>query len=187
MNDKQRLAFDIITSQNGDNAEPVHSAQCIVTATTGIAAFSINGQALHSAAQLPIREYWDLQDNLLQWLQSRLEGKRFLIVDDMLMIGHKMLSSLDNRLRAGTGKEDISFGGMSVILMGDFGQLPPVGDKPMYVTSNGSVVSDHGQSLFDSLIILEQVMCQAGEDTETIAFRGLLMRMRNGKETEEGT
>ena len=72
--------------------------------------------------------------------------------------------------------------------MGDFGQLPPVGDKPMYVTGNGSVVSDHGHSLYlmsDSVIILEQVMRQAGEDTETIAFRGLLMRMRNGKVTEE--
>ncbi len=100
-----------------------------------------------------------------------------------------MLSSLDNRLRAGNGKEDISFGGMPVILMGDFGQLPPVGDKPMYVTGNWSVVSDHGHSLyliFDSAIILEQVMRQASEDTETIAFRGLLMRMRNGKVTEEG-
>ena len=209
LNDKQRLAFDLITSQN-DNAKPVHmivsgtagtgktylisavkqvlGAHCIVTATTGIAAFSINGQTLHSAAQLPIREYRDLQGDSLQRLQLRLEGKRFLIVDEMSMIGHKMLSSLDNRLRAGTGKEDIPFGGMSVILMGDFGQLPPVGDKPMYVTGNGSVVSDHGHSLylmFDSVIILEQVMRQAGEDTETIAFRGLLMRMRNGKVTEE--
>ncbi len=211
LNDKQRLAFDLITSQNDDNAKPVHmivsgtagtgktyliravkqvlGAHCIVTATTGIAAFSINGQTLHSAAQLPIREYRDLQGDSLQRLQLRLEGKRFLIVDEMLMIGHKMLSSLDNRLRAGTGKEDIPFGGMSVILMGDFGQLPPVGDKPMYVTGNGSVVSDHGHSLylmFDSvIIILEQVIHQAGEDTETIAFRGLLMRMRNGKVTEE--
>ncbi len=210
LNDKQRLAFDLITSQNDDNAKPVHmivsgtagtgktylisavkqvlGAHCIVTATTGIAAFSINGQTLHSAAQLPIREYRDLQGDSLQRLQLRLEGKRFLIVDEMLMIGHKMLSSLDNRLRAGTGNQDIPFGGMSVILMGDFGQLPPVGDKPMYVTGNGSVVSDHGHSLylmFDSVIILEQVMRQAGEDTETIAFRGLLMRMRNGKVTEE--
>ena len=210
LNDKQRLAFDLITSQNDDNAKPVHmivsgtagtgktylisavkqvlGAHCIVTATTGIAAFSINGQTLHSAAQLPIREYRDLQGDSLQRLQLRLEGKRFLIVDEMSMIGHKMLSSLDNRLRAGTGNQDIPFGGMSVILMGDFGQLPPVGDKPMYVTGNGSVVSDHGHSLylmFDSVIILEQVMRQAGEDTETIAFRGLLMRMRNGKVTEE--
>jgi hypothetical protein len=40
--------------------------------------------------------------------------------------------------------------------MGDFGQLPPVGDKPMYVSGNGTVVSDHGHSLylmFESVII----------------------------------
>jgi DNA replication protein DnaC len=66
LNEKQRLAYNIITSRNGDNAEPVYmvvcgtagtgktylisatkqvlAAQCVVTATTGIAAFSINGQ-----------------------------------------------------------------------------------------------------------------------------------------------
>ncbi|CAB4032825.1 ATP-dependent DNA helicase PIF1-like, partial [Paramuricea clavata] len=115
--------------------------------------------------ELPIREYRDLQGDSLQWLQLRLEGKRFLIIDEMSMIGHKMLSWLDNRLRAGTGKEDIPFGGMSVILMGDFGQSPPVGDKPMYVS--------------------DQVMCQAGQDPEAVAFRALLMRMRNGEVTEE--
>ena len=143
---------------------------------------------MHSAAQLPIREYRELQGDSLQRLQLRLEGKSFLIVDEMSMIGHKMLSSLDNRLRAGTGKEDISFGGMSVILMGDFGQLPPVGDRPMYVSGNGSVVSDHGHSLylmFESVIILDLVMRQAGDDPEAIAFRALLMRMRDGKVTEK--
>ena len=31
--------------------------KCIVTATTGIAGFSINGQTLHSAAQLPICDH----------------------------------------------------------------------------------------------------------------------------------
>ncbi len=108
LNDKQRLAFDIITSENGDNAEPpVHmiesgtagtgkmylisavkqvlGAQCIVTATTGIPAFSINGQTLHFAAQLHIREYRDLQGDSLQQLQLRLEDKRFVIVDEMLV------------------------------------------------------------------------------------------------------
>jgi ATP-dependent DNA helicase PIF1 len=128
-----------------------------------------------------------LQGDLLQRLQLRLEGKRFLIIDEMSMIGHKMLSCLDNRLHAGTGNEDTSFGGMSVILMGDFGQLPPVGDKPMYVSGNGTVVSDHRHSLclmFEFVIILDQVMRQAGEDPEAVAFRALLMRMRNGEVTE---
>jgi hypothetical protein len=113
LNEKQRLAYNIITSQNGDNAEPVYmivrgtagtdktylisatkqvlAAQCVVTATTGIAAFSIDGQTLHSAAQLPICEYRDLQGDSLQRLQLRLEGKRFLIIDEMSIIGHKML------------------------------------------------------------------------------------------------
>ncbi|XP_028413092.1 ATP-dependent DNA helicase pfh1-like [Dendronephthya gigantea] len=210
LNDKQRLAFDIITaSMANDECEPLHMIvsgtagtgktylisalkqvlqdQCIVTATTGIAAFSIGGQTLHSAAQLPIREYRELQGDSLQRLQLRLEGKRFLIIDEMSMIGHKMLSWLDNRLRAGTGKEDVPFGGMSVILMGDFGQLPPVGDRPMYIAGNGSVISDHGHSMyltFDHVVILEQVMRQIGEDPEVVAFRSLLMRLRDGQVTE---
>ena len=118
LNEKQRLAYEIITSEIRDNPEPVHmivcgtagtgktylisavkqvlGTQCVVTATTGIAAFSIKGETLHSAAQLPIREYRELQGDSLQRLQLRLEGKSFLIVDEMSMIGHKMLSSLDN-------------------------------------------------------------------------------------------
>ena len=102
------------------------------------------------------------------------------------MIGHKMLSWLDNRLRAGTGRQDIPFGGMSIILMGDFKQLPPVGDRPMYISGSVSVISDHGHSLylmFDSVIILDQIMRQAGQDPEAVAFRALLMR--NGQVTED--
>ena len=135
----------------------VLGTQCVVTATTGIAAFSINCETLYSAAQLPMREYRELQGDSLQRLHFRLKGKSFLIVDEMSLIGHKMLL-LDNQLSAGTGKADIPFGGMSVILMGDFGQLPPVGDRPMYVSGNGSVVSDHCHSLylmFQSVIILD--------------------------------
>ena len=60
----------------------------------------------------------------MQCLQLTLEGKAYLIVDEMSMIGHKMFSWLDNRLRAGTGNQNKPFGGISVILLGDFGQLP---------------------------------------------------------------
>ena len=57
--------------------------------------------------------------------------------------------------------------GYSIILMGDLGQLPPVSDRPMYIAGSGSVISDHGHSLdlmFDFVIILHQIMCQAGQD-----------------------
>ena len=62
--------------------------KCLVTATTGIAAFSINDQTLHSAAQLPICDHRELQGESLQRLQLTLEGKAYLIVDEMSMISH---------------------------------------------------------------------------------------------------
>ena len=46
-----------------------------------IAAYNIGCQTLHSAAQLPIGEYRELQCDSLQSLRLRLEGKRFLIID----------------------------------------------------------------------------------------------------------
>ena len=39
--------------------------------------------------------------------------------------------------------------------------------------------------MFESVIIFDQVMRQAGEDPEAVAFRALLMRIRNGEVTEE--
>ena len=162
--------------------------KCIVTTTTGIAAFNIHGQTLHSAAQLPIRENKELQGESLQCLQFKLKGKEYLTVDEMSMIGHKMLSWLDNRLRAGTGFQDTPFGGMSIILFGEFGQLPPVGDQPLYVSESGSVMSDHSHSLyslFDAIVILDEVMRQAGDNPDALSFRCLLMRMRDGSVIEQ--
>ena len=106
----------------------------------------------------------------------------------MSMIGHKMLSWLDNKLRAGTGFQDTPFGGMSVILLGDFEQLPPVGDRPLYVGGSGSIVSDHGHSLyslFDTVVILYEVMRQTGDDPDTLPFTSLLIRMRDWGVTEQ--
>ena len=45
----------------------------------------------------------------MQRIQLKLEGKAYLIVDEMSMIGHKMFSWLDNRLRAGTGSGEARF------------------------------------------------------------------------------
>ena len=35
-----------------------------------------------------------------------------------------------------------------MILLGDFAQLPPVGDKPIYATSPSSILGQHGYSIY---------------------------------------
>ena len=51
------------------------------------------------------------------------------------MVHQVMLSVIDKRLRQATGKKDLYFGGISIILVSDPGQLPPIGGSALYLTS----------------------------------------------------
>ena len=78
------------------------------------------------------------------------------------------------------------FGGCSVLLIGDWGQLPPVMDLPLYTTVSRTELYDLGSAdyhLFDKAIVLDQVMRQAGVDTEHQLFRDLLLRLRRDGQT----
>lgn len=104
------------------------------------------------------------------------------------MMGLRMLALVDKRLRQATGKLDSPLGGFTVILFGDFGQLPPVGDRPLYADPTTSELSLHGHHIyhvFNTVVVLEQVLHQRGTDLETLAFSELLMRLRDGTTTQE--
>ena len=79
---------------------------CILTGTTGLAGYNIDGCTLHSALQLPVRHHNnnDLQGTALQRLQLRFSGKQYLIADEMSMFGQQTLAWVDKRLRQATGK-----------------------------------------------------------------------------------
>ena len=72
------------------------------------------------------------------------------------------------------------------MLFGDFGQLPPVMDLPLYTTASRTSLSDLGSTayqLFNCAIVLDQVMRQAGQDPSQVLFRDILLRLRNGQTT----
>ena len=92
------------------------------------------------------------------------------------MLGQRTLAWVDKRLRQATGKLNEP--------LGDFAQLIPVGDKPIYATSSSSLLGQHGYSiytLFKTVVILRQKIKQAGNNPQAEVFRELLMRMRNGQ------
>ena len=77
---------------------------------------------------------------------------------------------------------DTLFGGCSYLLFGDFGQLPPMMDIPLYTTVSHSPLSDQGTTtyqLFDLAIVFNQVMCQSGQDPEQVLFRHILLHLRD--------
>ena len=61
-----------------------------------------------------------------------MNGITHIIIDEYSMLGCKMMFWIDSRLKQASGKKDVPFGGYSVIMVGDPGQLPPVGDSPLY-------------------------------------------------------
>jgi ATP-dependent DNA helicase PIF1 len=110
--------------------------KCIITASTGVAAFNIGGYIVHSNSGLglPVNEcnQGALQCDTLKHLQKRFKNVSLVVIDEISMVGLKTLYWIDQRLRQIAGKMHLRFGGISVLLVGDFAQLPPVGDTPLF-------------------------------------------------------
>jgi ATP-dependent exoDNAse (exonuclease V) alpha subunit len=159
-------------------------------APTGIAAFNIIGKTLHSLLRLPVKgKKSDMSPATLQALQSRFQDCRFLIIDEKSMIGVQTLSLIDDRLRAiFPASSHLPFGGINVLLCGDFYQLPPVGQRPLYSTSHTNNNAIKGHLLyreFKSTIRLVQVMRQQGDNNTSIKFRRALSELRVSQLSEE--
>ena len=162
---------------------------CAVTATTGKAAFNINGCTIHSLLKLPIgsRGNKALTGESLVRLQNNLKGISYIIIDEYSMLGQAMLGWIDRRCRQATGKTDEVFGGLSIILVGDPGQLPPVADKTLYHSKPMTPLSEQGHlayHMFTNVIKLSVNQRVQGLNIEQSQFRDLLMRLRTGDCTE---
>ena len=104
-----------------------------IVAPTGMAASHLGGQTIHSFFALGIRENIDegYVDFLLEkkYLQTRFKKLKLLIIDEISMVSPELFSAMDLVLRGFKGT-DAPFGGVQVVISGDFFQLPPVSKTP---------------------------------------------------------
>ena len=100
-----------------------------IVAPTGIAASHIGGMTIHSFFGLGLTE--EVTDehigNLFyrKFLQNRLKNLQVLIVDEVSMVSPALFQSMDKILKAFKHSRE-PFGGVQIILSGDFFQLPPI-------------------------------------------------------------
>lgn len=108
----------------------VRKVPVAVTASTGIAATHMNGMTIHTWAGIGIKEH--LGDSDLKSLKERkylrdhIEKAKVLIIDEISMLHARQLN-LVNQVLKYFKDSDQPFGGVQVIVAGDFFQLPPVG------------------------------------------------------------
>ena len=103
-----------------------------VTASTGIAATHMNGMTIHSWAGIGILDRLTPAD--LKRIQKRhavverVERAQVLVIDEISMLHKKQFEVLNQVLQA-IRENDAPFGGIQLLLAGDFFQLPPVGER----------------------------------------------------------
>ena len=99
----------------------------VVLAPTGIAALNASGQTIHSFFKLPPR-ILDRNDSsafgkrLNREMLARIE---LIVIDEVSMVRADLLDAVDRSLREHREANE-PFGGVQLLLVGDFLQLPPV-------------------------------------------------------------
>ncbi|KAI8415866.1 hypothetical protein FOFC_05493 [Fusarium oxysporum] len=164
----------------GNRPSPIWRA-----APTGVASNQIMGTTLHSLLRLPVdRAFTELSPADANAVQNKLRDVRYLVIDEKSMLGLRQLSWIDKRLRqVFPARAAEFFGGISIILVGDFFQLPPIANKPLYF--DGPLKDLHevsGQTAyraFNHTVFLKKVQRQQGDDQA--GFRLALEELRGLK------
>ncbi|KAJ3505917.1 hypothetical protein NLJ89_g7163 [Agrocybe chaxingu] len=171
-------------ARENDRPNPVR-----VLAPSGVAALNIHGQTIHSALSLPITGFSPLTGSRLASMQVLWNGVHFVIIDEKSMLGLRSLAQIDSRCRQIFPQHaNIPFGNLNVALVGDFAQLPPVGDTPLFgepssANSDNGTLSRDGSTLyrkFTTSFRLRIVHRQGGESPEQVRFRDLLTHASRG-------
>lgn len=99
-----------------------------VTATTGLAATHLGGTTIHAWAGIGVMD--DLPngfaDHISKGRREIIEKTDVLVIDEISMLHDYRLDMVDMACRLVRKQVDVPFGGIQVIMSGDFFQLPPI-------------------------------------------------------------
>jgi ATP-dependent DNA helicase PIF1 len=106
-----------------------HGIEPAITASTGIAATHIGGLTIHSWSGIGIKRSLSAYDldriASTEHVVKRIRKTNILIIDEVSMLGPDTLSMVDAVCREVLGNSK-PFGGLQIIFVGDFFQLPPI-------------------------------------------------------------
>ncbi len=147
-----------------------------VTATTGLAASHLGGSTIHSWSGIGVRDEIGAHfvDGLSKSRREIIEKTDVLILDEISMMHDFRFDMIDQIARLVRKQPDVPFGGIQVIMSGDFFQLPPVNRADSIAGS--FVVFSNAWAELDPVICYLQEQHRQDEDD---ALTGILNAMRS--------
>lgn len=149
-----------------------------ITASTGIAATHIGGRTIHSWAGMGIERKLTPKKitKLLKKKETRkrIKEARILIIDEISMLDADRLDLVDEICRAARNPF-MPFGGIQIILSGDFFQLPPIDKEARFAYDSASWKESKIRVCY-----LDEQFRQ-----EDLVFTGLLNKIRGNEAGEK--
>lgn len=144
-----------------------------VTASTGLSAFLINGRTIHSflgigLGKRPVKDTANLVRYKNKVVLAKVLKLDMLIIDEVSMLDSALLDYISAFLVEIRGV-DKPFGGVQVILCGDFCQLPPVDGQFCFL-------ADVWKKASIETVVLEELVRQDSDTT----FQRMLKELRWG-------
>src|SRR3989339_1119060 len=116
-----------------------------VTASTGIAATHIGGMTIHSWSGIGVKTKLDKYDldkiASSEYISKRVNRTKVLIIDEISMLSANMLDMVDMVCRE-IKQSNEPFGGIQIILVGDFFQLPPIVKRDFAEEKQNSLIEN---------------------------------------------
>jgi ATP-dependent DNA helicase PIF1 len=156
----------------------------LLSAPTAMAAINIEGKTLHSLCQLP--PAWIVKKDIKHAPhRNDIKEAKLLIIDEISMVTANLLDGVSAFLRQNR-EGNSAFGGMTVIMVGDLFQLPPVvseASKPLFDQIYGSSKFFKARCLRNTAyyaIELKKTFRQSNQD-----FVNILTKIRERVDIEE--
>ncbi|KAF5202456.1 Atp-dependent dna helicase [Thalictrum thalictroides] len=159
--------------------------EVFVTASTGVSACALNGQTLHSFAGIGLGE-GEKEVLLKKVLKngkacSRWRTAKALVIDEISMIECDLFEKIEYIARniRGAAHRNKPWGGIQLIVSGDFFQLPPIMKEQEHLGKEFAFEATCWEASFDLQVELTQIFRQTDLD-----FINLLQRVRRGQKDE---
>ncbi len=170
-----------------------------ITASTGIAATHVGGMTIHAWSGVGIKKSlsdWELEAmHEREPLMRRVRAAHVLILDEMSMLDAQLLTLVDRAL-CSMRHSDKPFGGLQVVFVGDFFQLPPVSKNerslfafasPAWEAANPLVCYLSEQHRQDDELFLQLLAAMRSGELEDEHRELLRTRYRAGGAPEQAT
>ena len=172
--------YRMLNLRDGESPDDIRVLLC---AYMGTAAFNIGGNTICSVFHKKMYQTNQMMSaDELNTFRIKYRNMKVVIIDEISMVGKRTFDFIDTRLQQLTGVR-APFGGLSVIAVGDFYQLKPVGDRLVFRNLVDDAKSLAPNSWKDHFKIYELVDIMRQKDD--LKFAQLLNRLRLNEMTED--